>query len=114
MCTNCVLDRSDKNCPIVTEIDLVVYDSVHVRGMGNFDWFCGTVMQRGCASILEDDERKLSKLIGMCDKCNNVARVTYIRGIGNKVMYECLFDFANTTNPMSGIICPAMVYGVKL
>ena len=22
-CTNCVLDRSDKNCPILTEIDLV-------------------------------------------------------------------------------------------
>ena len=23
-CTNCVLDHSDKNCPILTEIDLVV------------------------------------------------------------------------------------------
>ena len=23
-CTNCVLDRSDKSCPVLTEIDLVV------------------------------------------------------------------------------------------
>ena len=24
MCTNCVLDYSDKNCPVLTEIDVVV------------------------------------------------------------------------------------------
>ena len=38
-------------------------------------------------------------------KCvSNVLRI--LGGIGNKTMAECLFDFANTTNPTGGIIGP--------
>ena len=33
-CINCVLDRSDKNCLVLTEIDLVVNRMLRVLSMG--------------------------------------------------------------------------------
>ena len=47
-------------CLVVTFF--TVCDSVLVCEMDNFEWFHGTVMQKGCASILEDNNRRLHRL----------------------------------------------------
>ena len=52
-CTNCVLDRSDKNCPVLTEIDLVVSVSTGISSVAMFATFIGfpVSISLGAASL---------------------------------------------------------------
>ena len=88
-----------------------IYDSALVCDMHNFEWLHATIIQSGCATVLKEDNDQSKKLLSIHNNLPHINNVVQILGgIGGKMIVECLFDFANMTNPTGGII---VAYGFK-